>query len=182
MSAAPATGRRQVLVVEDSIEEIFLMRSFLEKDGQYQVTTAQDGDAAARLIKKTDFDLVVTDLNLPGMDGYDVIRLVKAKNPKTPVLATTGYTANHYIEPAYRAGADHVLIKPLDRDELLKQVTELLGAHSQAEKPPHRPAVLAVGALPGTSREGAAARCWGRWRATTRFCSSRSARDRGRAT
>jgi CheY-like chemotaxis protein len=151
---AAAGAKKQVLLVEDSIEEVFLIRGFLEKGG-FQVTTAQDGDKAARFIKEREFDLVVTDLNLPGMNGYDIIRLVKARNPMTPVLATTGYTANHYIEPAYRAGADHVLIKPLDRDEFMKQVAELAGGQGQAAAP-QLPTVLAVGALPGDVEGGCA--------------------------
>ena len=152
MSAPPSGAKKQVLIVEDSIEEVFLMRSFLEKGGQYHVTTAQDGDAAERLIKSKDFDLVVTDLNLPGKDGYEVIRLVKAKNKRIPVLATTGYTATHLIEAAHRAGADHVMNKPLDRDEFLKEVAELLGAAAPAVA--EKPTVLAIGALPGDIEGG----------------------------
>ena len=128
------------------------MRSFLEKGGQYHVTTAQDGDAAERLIESKDFDLVVTDLNLPGKDGYEVIRLVKAKNKRISVLATTGYTATHFIEAAHRAGADHVMNKPLDRDEFLKEVAELLGAAAPAVA--KKPTVLAIGALPGDIEGG----------------------------
>src|SRR5688500_11783229 len=143
MSAAPA--RVTVLLVEDAIEEVFMLRSFLEKAGPFQVTIAQDGEAAARLIKERRFDLVITDLNLPGMDGYDLIRLIKAKTPDLPMLAITGYTANHYTEQAYRAGANHVMVKPVDRDEFVKRVMELVGA--QADPPPRAPVVLAIGSL-----------------------------------
>ena len=148
---APAP-RLQVLLVEDAIEEVFVLRGFLEKAGSFQVTTAQDGDAAARLIREHRFDLVVTDLNLPGIDGYDLIRLIKAMHPRLSVLAITGYTANHYVEAAYRAGADHVLNKPLDRDEFVKRVMELVG--EVAEPAPRQPVVLALGALPGDIEVG----------------------------
>jgi CheY-like chemotaxis protein len=154
MSSRLPVTKLQVLLVEDSIEEVFLIRAFLEKGGTYQVTTSQDGDQAARLIKERPFDLVITDLNLPGIDGYDLIRLIKAHVPQVPVLATTGYTADHYIEHAYRAGANQVLTKPLDRDELLKQVGALVGGRPAAQR--KTPTVLAIGALPGDVEWGCA--------------------------
>jgi CheY-like chemotaxis protein len=147
MSSRPPVPKVQVLLVEDSIEEVFLIRALLEKAGTYQVTTSQDGDQAARLLKERPFDVVITDLNLPGIDGFGLIRLVKANRPTVPVLALTGYAADHYVEHAYRAGADHVLTKPLDRDELLRQVGALVGTRPATQ--PRAPTVLAIGALPG---------------------------------
>jgi two-component system response regulator HydG len=86
--------------VEDSIQDVYLVRTFLEKTDLFQVTTSQDGYHAARLIEEHAFDLVITDLNLPGKDGYDLIRLVKVTIPDVPVIATTVYTAPHYHEDA----------------------------------------------------------------------------------
>jgi CheY-like chemotaxis protein len=151
---SPNQTKAQILLVEDSIEEVFLVRAILEQGGQYQVTTSQDGDQAARLIRETRFDLVITDLNLPGIDGYDLIRLIKKTRPDVPVLTTTGYTASHYVEHAYRAGANHVLTKPLDRDELLKRVAELVAGSGPPA--PKAPVVLAIGALPGDIEWGCA--------------------------
>jgi CheY-like chemotaxis protein len=144
--------KHQVLLVEDSVEEVYLVRNFLERTGVFQVTLAQDGDAAAKLIRDKPWDLVVTDLNLPGIDGYELIRMVKAKSPRTPVLAVTGYLATHYLDQAYRAGADHVLIKPLEQDELVHKASELVGAVEDTEPTPVF--VLAVGALPGDIEGG----------------------------
>jgi CheY-like chemotaxis protein len=154
MSSRPPVTKLQVLLVEDSIEEVFLIRAVLEKRGAYQVTTSQDGDQAARLLNERTFDIVITDLNLPGIDGFDLIRLVKSKFPSVPVLATTGYTSDHYVEHAYRAGANHVLTKPLDRDELLRQVAALVGGGLGEQ--PKGPTVLAIGALPGDVEWGCA--------------------------
>ncbi len=148
----PVGGKYLILLVEDSIEEIYLVRALLERGGPYQVTTSQDGDMAARLMEKKAFDLVITDLNLPGKDGYVLIREVRAAHPTLPILATTGYTASHYIEHAYRAGANHVLSKPLDRDELLQRVAEMCTPKATPAAPPS--AVLAIGALPGDVEGG----------------------------
>jgi CheY-like chemotaxis protein/LmbE family N-acetylglucosaminyl deacetylase len=148
-----SNAKHQVLLVEDSVEEVFLIRSFLEKTGIFEITLAQDGHTAARRIGERDWDLIVTDLNLPGVDGYDLIRLAKSRKATTPVLATTGYTATHYVEQAYRAGADHVLVKPINRDEFVKKATELaMTASKQAEV--KVAFVLAIGALPGDVEAG----------------------------
>jgi CheY-like chemotaxis protein len=148
---APAK-KIQILLVEDALDEIYLVRAMLEQGGPFQVTTTQDGEAASRMIEKKKFDLIITDLNLPGKDGYVLIREIKAAHPKLPILATTGYTANHYLEYAYRAGANHVMVKPLERKELLARVSELAGVKTTPATPPS--AVLAIGALPGDVEGG----------------------------
>ena len=136
MSAPPPNTKLGVLLVEDSIEDVYLIRTFLEKTGLFKVTTSQDGDQAARLIKERPFDLIITDLNVPGKDGYELIRLVKATSPDVPVIVTTGYTAPHYHEHAYRAGADDVAVKPLDRDDFLQRVLAVVGMEAKLA-PPH---------------------------------------------
>lgn len=145
-------GERLALVVEDSLDEAYLVRELLEEEGIALVTHAQDGDTAARLIRERDWDLVVVDLNLPGIDGYDLIRLVKAKHPPTPTIAITGYTAERYIEQAFRAGADHVLNKPINRDDFLSKAVEAVG--ERAESATAASFALAIGALPGDIESG----------------------------
>ena len=152
MNAPQLNTKLEVLLVEDSIEEVYLLRSFLDKSGLFQVTTSQDGDHAAQLFEERTFDLVITDLNLPGKDGYELIRLVKATNPEVPVIATTGYTAPHYHEHAYRSGADDVAVKPLDRDDFLRRILASLGMEAESE--PRPSVVLAIGALPGDAEGG----------------------------
>ena len=69
--------KQHVLVVEDSLEEVYMIRALLEAAGVFQITLAQDGHQAARLISERDWGLIVCDLNLPGVDGYDLIRTVR---------------------------------------------------------------------------------------------------------
>ena len=152
MSAPEAKTKLRVLVVEDAIDEVFLLRGLLDKTGLFQVTTSQDGDHAALLIEENEFDLVITDLNLPGKDGYELIRLVKETSPQVPVIATTGYTAPYYHEQAYRTGADELAVKPLDRDDFLQRVLAAVGM--EAESAPRTAVVLAIGARPGDVEGG----------------------------
>lgn len=135
-----------VLLVEDALDQALLVRAMLG-GGLYEVTHAQDGGRGLELFRSREFDLVITDLNLPGMDGFDLTRELKRMRPDIPVLATTGYTSPGYAESAYRAGVDALLRKPLEQSDLLKTVRELLPEiHPPPELPPN---VLAIGARPG---------------------------------
>ena len=142
----------RVLFIEDAFDRALLVKAFLSGAGGYEVTHTQDGDQAVRLIQDREWDLVVTDLNLPGTDGFEVIRVARAKDPDLPILATTGYTERVYHDRAMSAGAAKVLTKPLDRDGFLETVSGLLGA--DVEPSPTSAAILAVGGLAGDVEMG----------------------------
>ena len=111
MSHAPQPSAR-VLYVEDAIDQALLVKTFFSTMPGYAVTHAQDGDSALRLIQDKAWDLLVTDLNLPGADGFALIKAFRAKYPRLPILVTTGYTQPEYEEQSLRSGADQVMIKP----------------------------------------------------------------------
>jgi len=117
----------RVLLVEDAIDHALLVQAFLAGLPGAAVTHSQDGDQALRLLESERWDLVVADLNVPGADGFEVIRAAKAVDRHRPVLATTGYTQEHYWDQAFRAGADQVMVKPLEREDFLNRVRTLLG-------------------------------------------------------
>ena len=142
----------RVLFVEDAFDQAILVKAFLGAMGGYQVVHAQDGERAAQLVRAEPWDLLITDLNLPGIDGFELCRIAKTAHPALPVLAVTGYTGAHYQEQAFRAGATDLLTKPLDRDEFLAKVSELTGRVVGVD----RPNVLAVSALVGDAEMGCA--------------------------
>ncbi len=135
--------------MEDAFDQAILVKTFLASDA-YEVVHSQDGDHAVQLLRSQQWDLLVTDLNLPGTDGFAVIQEARKLNPEMPVLAVTGYTGSAYQEQAFRAGATELLTKPLDRDDFLAKVGELLG-HRQ---PLAGGAVLAIGGLVGDVEMG----------------------------
>lgn len=149
MSAGTSKPIR-VLYVEDAFDQALLVKALLQSAGDFQVTHAQDGEHAARLVRDQEFDLLITDLNLPGLDGFELCRIAKQARPELPVLAVTGYTGAHYQEQAFRAGATELITKPLDRDDLLTKVGDLIGGL----QPPGRTAILAVGGLVGDVEMG----------------------------
>lgn len=158
---------RRILLVEDDLDQAYFVKLLLEDDGQYTVTHAQDGVRGRRLVTDHRWDLVITDLNLPGVGGLSVLEASLAAHPETPVLAVTGYTGPEYAQGALERGATHVLIKPLQRDELRAKVDALISApptsgRSHAPGPlepasaqtgePRR--VLAIGLRPGDVEAG----------------------------
>ncbi|HBD97974.1 MAG TPA: hypothetical protein DC060_07220 [Gemmatimonadetes bacterium] len=95
----------RVLFVEDAFDHALLVKAFLSASGGYEVTHTQDGDQAVRLIEDQEWDLLITDLTLPGADGFEVIRVARAKSPDLRILATTDYTEQEYHDRATSAGA-----------------------------------------------------------------------------
>ena len=153
MSPGPAKGLR-VLFVEDAFDQALLVKAFLSAAGGFEVTHSQDGDHAVQLIHDQDWDLVITDLNLPGTDGFEVIRAARAKSADLPILATTGYTGTEYLDQAVRSGANDVLTKPLDKDSFLLQVATLTGSGQAEESAGPSSAILAIGGLAGDVEMG----------------------------
>ncbi len=132
MSPDPS-GTVQVLYVEDAVDQALLVKAFFNAMPGYSVTHAQDGDAALRLASTKPWDFLVTDLNLPGADGFAVIKGFRARFARAPILVTTGYTQAEYEEQALRAGADQVMIKPLTQADFVSRVRLML---ERAEAPP----------------------------------------------
>ena len=148
------SGPIRVLLVEDALDQALYVRAMLDSD-VYEVTHAQDGLHGWEIFEGGEFELVITDLNLPGLDGFDLTRRVKVLRRATPVIATTGFTSPGYAESAYRAGVDAVLRNPIDQGDLLTEIRKLLPERVPA--PDRAPSVFALGARPGDVVQGCGA-------------------------
>ena len=106
-----------VLIVDD---DEFALRSMSRAlvDKSYQVVTATSGSEAIDLLRKDTFDLVLTDLKMPGMDGLEVLRQARKIAPQAVVLILTGYASMESAVEALREGAYDYLVKPCSADEL----------------------------------------------------------------
>jgi CheY-like chemotaxis protein len=144
--------RAQVLLVEDNLTDATLIRTILERDGDIQVTLAQDGIRGCQLVESHRWDLVITDFNLPGRDGIEVILACKANQPLTPIISTSAYSASVYRDGALRGGASQVLVKPINPEELITAARDLMNLEGRAEAQSR--VVLAIGAFPGDVEAG----------------------------
>ena len=148
---SPITIR--VLYVEDAFDQALLVKAFFNALPGFTVTHAQDGDQALRLLEKSAWDLLVTDLNLPGTDGFTVIRKTRLAYPDIPILVTTGYTQAHYEEQALRAGADQVMIKPLTHNDFVSRVWSMVEKREAPEETGER-VILAIEGRLGDAEMG----------------------------
>lgn len=126
--ASSASALKRVLVVEDSITSRLLLKHILEGAG-YQVTTAVDGLEALSQLRQEDFDAVVSDIEMPQMDGLALTERIRA-NPKTedmPVILVTSLQSPEEKERGLRAGADAYVVKgSFDQDNLLTTIRRLI--------------------------------------------------------
>ncbi len=122
-----AAESRKILVVDDDEEILSILRDMIQLKG-HRVHVASEGSAALELIQKEDFDLVLTDLGMPVISGWEIARCVKEKDRRTPVVLVTGWGTQYEEEDLSARGVDLVLSKPLSWDKLLEAVTRLLSA------------------------------------------------------
>ena len=130
-------------MVDDTPEAAEAMKILLEIEGA-QATIAESGAEALRLAQREDFDLVLSDISMPGMDGYELLGELR-RRPRTahvPAIALTGYGRGEDVERARAAGFTSHLTKPVTLDKLIKAVREVTGRHTQGESKP-RPAAQA---------------------------------------
>jgi len=118
--------RRKVLVVDDEKNQREIYTLILEADG-YEVTTAQSGEHALKLARDTDFDLVLTDYKMTGMDGLTLLGELLKLDPSLIVVMMTAHGSVDSVKEALRGGAFDYLEKPIDRSQLLKIVESALG-------------------------------------------------------
>jgi len=115
----------RILLVEDDAMIGESVRDCLLADG-YAVDWARDGAAADTALRGGAFDLVLLDLGLPGRDGLAVLRELRARRDRTPVLVATARDAVGDRVAGLDAGADDYVVKPYDADELLARIRALL--------------------------------------------------------
>jgi len=119
---------KRILVVEDTEDNRQIMRDLLGAAG-FEMIEAEDGAAGVAAAEREKPDLILMDIQLPVMDGYEATRRIKA-NPELrhiPILAVTSYALSGDEEKARAAGCDGYITKPFSPRQLLAKVREHLG-------------------------------------------------------
>jgi CheY-like chemotaxis protein len=117
----------RILVVEDDPQNLYLVKYLLEKSG-YEVVVAHDGEEGVAAAKETKPDLVLMDMLLPKMDGYDATRAIRDDDEvgETPVVALTAYSMKGDRAKVIEAGCQGYIPKPLDPSTFVSDVESYL--------------------------------------------------------
>jgi len=114
-----------ILVVDDERSIRVGLKGLLAKEG-YEVSTAESGDEALRLLTGQPSDLVLTDLRMPGVDGLSLLKQIKGRYPDTLVVMMTAYGSEKIAVEAMKAGAHDYIVKPFDNEEVKILVRQAL--------------------------------------------------------
>lgn len=119
----------RILVVEDekNLNDIIVKRLILEK---YGVDTCFNGNDALEYIFSTEYDVIISDIMLPGIDGFEILKRIREKGIKTPVLLLTALDGIEDRVKGLDYGADDYLVKPFAFDELMARIRVLLRRNS----------------------------------------------------
>ena len=113
---------KKILVVDDYLPTRNLIIDTLSQSPQYRISEAENGQDALHLFDENDFDLVISDIMMPGMSGMDLLHLIRERNPSATVIMITGNPTTDLTVSAIKKGAVDFLTKPFDIDELLYKV------------------------------------------------------------
>jgi len=119
------TMKAKLLLLEDESALNETITEYLEEQG-YEVVPVFDGEEAEEKLYETEFDLLLLDVNVPGIDGFSLLRSVRETGKQTPAIFLTSRTALADVEDGFESGADDYLRKPFALKELLLRIENLL--------------------------------------------------------
>ena len=117
---------RQILIVDDEMDMLQLLKRSLEPDLSCRVKTALSGEQALQLLERKIFDLVLADIKMPDMDGLELLELIKRENPDLTVVMMTGHGDIEMAVNAMKSGAYDFITKPFDHDALVLRLEKAL--------------------------------------------------------
>ncbi|MFT3773997.1 MAG: response regulator [Minicystis sp.] len=126
----------RILVIDDEPDICETLESVLSLAG-YAVSTAASGAAAIERAKGEAFDLVITDLRMPGLSGVDTVAALKRLNPRMAAIVVSGYASEEAARLCCEEGAAQIVDKPFDLDDLLRAVRAALHEPRAERAAPH---------------------------------------------
>jgi two-component system copper resistance phosphate regulon response regulator CusR len=117
--------QKEILIVEDEVKIAKTIKKGLEENG-YVVDMAFDGMMGNKLFESNQYDLIILDVNLPGINGFDLCKRIREQNQNIPITMLTAMNATENKIEGFDAGADDYIIKPFEFKELLVRIRALL--------------------------------------------------------
>jgi len=115
----------KILIVDDEKIITMTLKKLLEKEG-YEVTIANSGFEAVNYAKRDDFQLIIADIRMPGIDGIETIKKIFDNKKKSPVIFITGYADEDALKRAEELGYTSYIYKPFDLKVFLQKIKEAI--------------------------------------------------------
>lgn len=116
---------KKILIIEDEFHVVNLLKRGLEEEG-YDISVAMDGTSGLEMAQQHQFDLLIVDIMLPGINGIEICRRIRVQNKALPILMLTALGSTENIVTGLDSGADDYLVKPFKLAELLARLRTLL--------------------------------------------------------
>ena len=121
----PETEQKSILAVDDSTFSLDALKNAL-KDTEYKLTGVTSGEAALRFLQNHSPDLFILDIEMPGMDGYELAQKIRNCGNKAPVIFLTGNATKEYVLKAFKAGAADFIVKPVIQKQVLDRIGKFI--------------------------------------------------------
>ena len=118
-----------ILIVDDEPNYLIVLSELL-RDENYEVFTAPSGEEGLKIVTEVDLDLIITDMQMPGMDGLQLLKAIKQTNNDIPVIMITAFAEVEKAVVAMQAGAFSYLAKPFSNDELIVNINKAIGHYA----------------------------------------------------
>ena len=128
-------SKAKILVIDDE-ESVRSVLSRVLSQVNHQVTVAENGEEGIRLFKEKEFDIVLTDLGMPGMSGWEVCRAIKKMSPRTPVGMITGWGMEVGQDKMKEYELDFLISKPFNLSQILSVLDETVQSKRSKEASP----------------------------------------------
>lgn len=115
----------KILIVEDNIINQLITKKIIEKNN-YKCSVVNDGFTAINLLQKEEFDVVLMDINMPLMNGFETTRRIRSNGISTPIVALTAFDKDEIENEAFSSGMNDIIIKPFEPEKLFKIINNLI--------------------------------------------------------
>lgn len=117
---------QRILIIDDEVDMLMLLRMIIEDNTDYDVETTNSPTEGIKMFMEEDYDLVITDLKMPGLDGMDIFDDFKEFKPDVPVIMITAYGSIETSDEALRKGVAEFITKPFRKDSILFTIRRVL--------------------------------------------------------
>jgi DNA-binding NtrC family response regulator len=116
----------RILVIDDELDMLMLLRMIIEENTTWEVETTNNPSEGLKMVMDNDYNLVIVDLKMPGMDGMEVFEELKEMKPDIPVIIITAYGSLEIAEEARNKGVADFITKPFRKDTILFTMDRVL--------------------------------------------------------